>query len=49
MLLVSSLAEKNIRPYLSEIKDYLAADAGHPFLKTMPVNSLKRTRILIKN
>ena len=45
MLLVSSLAEKNIRPYLSEIADYLAADAGHPFLKTILLTLLKEQEI----
>ncbi|NHC42464.1 tetratricopeptide repeat protein [Bacillus sp. MM2020_1] len=45
LLLVSSLAEKNIRPYLSEIADYLAADAGHPFLKTILLTLLKEQEI----
>jgi tetratricopeptide (TPR) repeat protein len=45
MLLISSLAEKNIRPYLSEIADYLAADAGHPFLKTILLTLLKEQEI----
>jgi tetratricopeptide (TPR) repeat protein len=45
MLLVSSLAEKNIRPYLSEIADYLAAEAGHPFLKTILLTLLKEQEI----
>lgn len=41
MLVISSLAEKNIRPYMDEIKDYLSAESGHPFLKTMLLNLLK--------
>lgn len=45
MLLVSSLAEKNIRPHLSEIADYLAAEAGHPFLKTILLTLLKEQEI----
>lgn len=45
MLLVSSLAEKNIRPYLAEIADYLAADTGHPFLKTILLTLLKEQEI----
>src|SRR5690606_14292053 len=35
MLVISSLAEKNIRPYIEEIKEYLTSEWGHPFLKTM--------------
>jgi tetratricopeptide (TPR) repeat protein len=41
MLVISKLAEKNIRPYIPEIKDYLIAEAGHPFLKTMLLTLLK--------
>lgn len=41
MLAISSLAEKNIRPYMDEIKDYLNLDSGHPFLKTMLLSLLK--------
>ncbi|WP_342432503.1 tetratricopeptide repeat protein [Neobacillus sp. FSL H8-0543] len=41
MLVVSSLAEKNIRPYIEEIKEYLQADEGHPFLKSMLLSLLK--------
>jgi tetratricopeptide (TPR) repeat protein len=41
MLAVSSLAEKNIRPYISEITDFLTAETGHPFLKTMLLILLK--------
>ncbi|MCQ6278293.1 lipopolysaccharide assembly protein LapB [Bacillus sp. EB600] len=41
MLLVSELTDKNIRPYLQEIQDYLRSDLGHPFFKTMLLNLLK--------
>ncbi|MGG5254864.1 tetratricopeptide repeat protein [Neobacillus sp. SM06] len=41
MLLVSRLADKNIRPFMDEIQDYLADRAGHPFLKTLLLNLLK--------
>ncbi|EKN65015.1 TPR-like protein [Neobacillus bataviensis LMG 21833] len=45
MQVVAVLAEKNIRPYLEEIADYLMAEAGHPFLKTMLVTLLKEQEI----
>lgn len=45
MLLVSSLAEKNIRPYLEEIEEYLKAEAGHPFLKSILLTLLKEQEI----
>jgi hypothetical protein len=41
MLLISELADKNIRPFLNEITDYLSAAQGHPFLKTLLLNLLK--------
>jgi tetratricopeptide (TPR) repeat protein len=41
MLVISSLAEKNIRPYIEEIKEYLTLEPGHPFLKTMLLTLLK--------
>ncbi|MFB3165728.1 tetratricopeptide repeat protein [Neobacillus sp. 179-C4.2 HS] len=41
MLAISSLAEKNIRPYMDEIKEYLNSESGHPFLKTMLLTLLK--------
>ncbi|HEY2420258.1 MAG TPA: tetratricopeptide repeat protein [Neobacillus sp.] len=41
MLAISKLAEKNIRPYIPEIQEYLIAETGHPFLKTMLLNLLK--------
>ncbi|MFZ7945595.1 MULTISPECIES: tetratricopeptide repeat protein [Bacillaceae] len=45
MLAVASLAEKNIRPYLDEIADYLKTDTGHSFVKTMLVTLLKEQEI----
>jgi tetratricopeptide (TPR) repeat protein len=45
MLLISGLAEKNIRPYVPEITDYLKADNGHPFLKTILLTLLKEQEI----
>lgn len=41
MLVISSLAERNIRPYIEEIKEYLSSESGHPFLKTMLLTLLK--------
>lgn len=41
MIAISSLADKNIRPYLDEIKEYLNSESGHPFLKTMLLSLLK--------
>ena len=41
MLLVSRMKDKNIRPFIDEIQDYLADRAGHPFLKTLLLNLLK--------
>ncbi|MEH7010559.1 tetratricopeptide repeat protein [Neobacillus niacini] len=41
MLVISSLAEKNIRPYMDEIKEFLNSESGHPFLKTMLLTLLK--------
>ncbi|OLS41500.1 tetratricopeptide repeat protein [Bacillus sp. MRMR6] len=52
MLIVSNLAEKNIRPFMDEIKEYLVSDEGHPFLKTMLLSLLKEQeydkRIMVK-
>ncbi|WP_040207746.1 tetratricopeptide repeat protein [Neobacillus jeddahensis] len=45
MLLIAGLAEKNIRPFVEEIVDYLKADTGHPFLKTMLLTLLKEQEI----
>lgn len=41
MVVISNLAERNIRPYILEIQDYLSSDEGHPFLKTMLLTLLK--------
>lgn len=41
MLVIANLAEKNVRPYIPEIQDYLIAEDGHPFLKTMLLTLLK--------
>ncbi|XJZ26401.1 tetratricopeptide repeat protein [Bacillota bacterium Lsc_1132] len=41
MLLISHLADKNIRPYAEEIQAYLVDQAGHPFFKTLLLNLLK--------
>ncbi|WP_419956006.1 tetratricopeptide repeat protein [Neobacillus niacini] len=52
LLVISSLAEKNIRPYMDEIKEYLDSESGHPFLKTMLLTLLKEQeydkRIVVK-
>ncbi|WP_445489637.1 tetratricopeptide repeat protein [Niallia sp. 03133] len=41
MMLISKLANQNIRPYIEEIKEYLATEEGSPFLKTLLLNILK--------
>ncbi|MGX6442958.1 tetratricopeptide repeat protein [Neobacillus sp. K501] len=41
MLVISTLAEKNIRPYIEEISEYLCSEHGHPFIKTMLLSLLK--------
>lgn len=41
LLLVSELTNKNIRPFLQEIKEYLHSESGHPFFKSMLLNLLK--------
>lgn len=41
LLVISTLAEKNIRPYIEEIAQYLRAELGHPFIKTMLLTLLK--------
>jgi tetratricopeptide (TPR) repeat protein len=41
MLLVARLSNQNVRPYIHDIKAYLASISGHPFLKTMLLNVLK--------
>lgn len=40
MLLASQLAERNIRPYIDEIKSYLSSKKGDLFLKTILLNIL---------
>lgn len=45
LLLISSLAEKNIRPYITEMADYLKDETGHPFLKTMLLTLLKEQEV----
>ncbi|WP_066063713.1 tetratricopeptide repeat protein [Neobacillus soli] len=45
MQVASNLAEKNIRPYAAEIADYLKAEEGHPFLKTILLTLLKEQEI----
>ncbi|WP_462412417.1 tetratricopeptide repeat protein [Neobacillus sp. Marseille-QA0830] len=45
MLLVSSLANKNIRPHLMEMEEYLKTDTGHPLLKTVLLTLLKEQEI----
>jgi tetratricopeptide (TPR) repeat protein len=45
LLLISSLAEKNIRPYITEMADYLKDETGHPFLKTMLITLLKEQEV----
>ncbi|PLS01333.1 tetratricopeptide repeat protein [Neobacillus cucumis] len=45
MLVIANLADKNIRPYLDEMTDYLKSEAGHPFLKTMLLHVLKEQEI----
>ncbi|CRK84330.1 tetratricopeptide repeat protein [Neobacillus massiliamazoniensis] len=41
MAVISNLADRNIRPYIPEIQDYLCSDEGHPFLKTILLTLLK--------
>lgn len=38
---VSSLADKNIQPYIKEIKNYLANEQASPFIKTVLLNILR--------
>jgi tetratricopeptide (TPR) repeat protein len=45
MIIVANLADKNIRPYLDEITNYLKFEAGHPFIKTLVLNLLKEQEI----
>ena len=41
LLLISKLSNQNIRPFMKDIKAYLIAENGHPFLKTILINILK--------
>ncbi|WP_066365884.1 tetratricopeptide repeat protein [Neobacillus fumarioli] len=41
MLLISSIADQNIRPYVPEIEAYLQDETGHPFLKTILLSLLR--------
>jgi tetratricopeptide (TPR) repeat protein len=41
LLTVARLANKNIRPFIKEISEYLDNEEGHPFIKTMLINTLK--------
>ncbi|GHH97216.1 tetratricopeptide repeat protein [Neobacillus kokaensis] len=45
MMLISSLADKNIRPFINEIEEYLKAESGHAFLKTILLTLLKEQEI----
>ncbi|GAE43997.1 hypothetical protein [Mesobacillus boroniphilus] len=40
-MIAAGLAKVNIRPYLIKIREYVASEDGHPFLKTMLLNILK--------
>lgn len=40
MILAAQLAERNITPYIEDIKAYLESGEGHPFFKTMLLNVL---------
>ncbi|ESU30756.1 hypothetical protein G3A_20240 [Bacillus sp. 17376] len=41
VMIAAGLAKVNIRPYLIKIREYVASEDGHPFLKTMLLNILK--------
>lgn len=41
VLAIAELAHKNVRQYITEVKDYLEDAEGHPFLKTMLLNILQ--------
>ncbi|MGM9923572.1 MAG: tetratricopeptide repeat protein [Bacillus sp. (in: firmicutes)] len=45
LMLISQLKDDNVRKYLEEIKAYLQAEEGHPFLKTMLLMILKEQEI----
>ncbi|RLQ98021.1 tetratricopeptide repeat protein [Falsibacillus albus] len=44
-LLLAQLAQKNIHPYLKELKSFLKDNKQHPFLQTMALNVLKEHAI----
>lgn len=41
VMIAARLAKENIRPYIKEIKEYVASEQGHPFQKTMLINILR--------
>lgn len=41
VMIAARLAKENIRPYIKEIKEYVASEQGHPFQKTMLLNILR--------
>ncbi|WP_137743951.1 tetratricopeptide repeat protein [Robertmurraya siralis] len=41
VLAIAELAHKNVRQYITEVKQYLESEEGHPFLKTMLLNILQ--------
>ncbi|WP_102263767.1 tetratricopeptide repeat protein [Mesobacillus jeotgali] len=41
VMVAAGLAKVNIRPYIIKIREYVASEDGHPFLKTMLLNILK--------
>lgn len=45
LLTIVGLAQKNIRPYIEDVKTYLESENGHPFLKTMLCNILQEQEI----
>lgn len=41
VMIAAKLAKENIRPYVKEIKEYIASEQGHVFQKTMLLNILR--------
>jgi tetratricopeptide (TPR) repeat protein len=41
VMIAARLTKENIRPYIKEIKEYVASEQGHPFQKTMLLNILR--------
>ncbi|MGV2938025.1 tetratricopeptide repeat protein [Mesobacillus sp. LC4] len=41
VMAAAGLAKVNIRPYIKKVREYIASEEGHPFLKTMLLNILK--------